>query len=300
MVPLRLLLLAALMVVILPRPLAAASLDGEIRDACVLVTAQVRKAGLGMASATATGFFVAPGLVLTCHHMSRIPTPLGESPTTDYFVDTRSHGRMPAQVVARDARNDLLLLRVAKPAVIEPLPVEPFDLQAGDRVTIIGHFPDCYRISQGSLTHDQVMPGFAMSSAKVRQGYSGGPVLDAGGRVQGILSQKDPWDNAVFAKSDAILALLARVGAKTASAPAELGDPAATRLSASTRADREPAPFDSAQPLPRRNARPTAVGKADSPARKAAAKTTVQARSAGEEEMVVAVPVRRRSSAQTP
>lgn len=294
--PFRLLLVAALIVVGLLSGSANPSLDDTTREACVLVTAQVRKAGFGMASATATGFFVAPGFVLTCHHMSRIPTPLGESPTTDYFVDTRTGHRMPARVVARDARNDLLLLKVSKPANVEPLPVVPFRLRAGDEVTIVGHFPDRYRISHGSVTREQVMPGFAMSSAKVRQGYSGGPVLDHEGRVQGILSQKDPWDNAVFAKSDAILALMQRAGVDRAPVGTPVGAEGGDS-EGDTAAETAAVP-ETAQPLPRRGSARPVRAKDGQPA-KVSASPRVASRAGGaadDDEMVVAVPVRRRAA----
>ncbi len=49
-----------------------------------------------------------------------------------------------------------------------------------------------------------------MGSAKVRSGFSGGPIITEDGKVQGILSQRDDDNNCIFVRSDVILTLLKR------------------------------------------------------------------------------------------
>lgn len=197
---------------------ARAVISDRAREATVMVKAHLDGGdGQPVATATGTGFFVTPRHVLTCDHVTRIPSRAGALRDADRVLVEIDQGRMiEASVLVRDRARDLALLRLPGDASAEmSLKVSPFKLRAGDGMTIVGDFPDAVRVTRGKLRAPSFGDGFAMGDAKVRSGFSGGPVLSADGEVQGILSQRDQDNNSIFVRSDAILAMLRRKGITT-------------------------------------------------------------------------------------
>lgn len=145
-----------------------------------------------------TGFVVAPGYLLTAHHVVRDHTRWLVGP-----VGTTSTGRprwIPAELVKSDAARDLALLKIAEvlPALsLSGQPIVPIGLEA----VAIG-FPQprlqgsSRKITQGIVNgyrnndNTQAEQGFLQISAEVSQGNSGGPVLAADGTVIGMVQRK--------------------------------------------------------------------------------------------------------------
>ena len=173
---------------------------------------------------TATGFFVGPRLVLTCNHVSRVPGFWSSGEARRYRVDLGGGATAPAELVMRDVENDLALLRLddCSDEAWPHLTVGRFNLSAGDEVVVAGNFPRDVRLVRGPLLSASVHESLALAGAKVRVGFSGAPILGPDGSVQGILSQRDAADNAVFVRSDAIRALLRRYEQETGSRVAGL------------------------------------------------------------------------------
>lgn len=194
---------------------ASEPLPSNVKQVCVLVRSAIGTWEEPAGTATGTGFFVAPDLVLTCNHLTQIPMGRGMVPVDNIGVETRKNHLVKARVVRRDTAHDLALLRVNEKLPGEPFRIEKFSMRNGDSVAIVGNFPEALRVTRGELLTRSVMEGFAMSSAKVRSGFSGGPILSADGTVQGILSQRDDDNNSIFVRSDIIIRLLKGFERKT-------------------------------------------------------------------------------------
>jgi hypothetical protein len=203
----RLLLLLCLLC--LPMALCAEGLSSGLESACVYVRADAGATFLGFGgSNTGTGFPVSSDLVVTCDHLTRVPTIYGTAASRRLLVEVEPGRLAGAVVVERDPAHDLALLKVSEPCAGKPVMVGEFGLNRGDEVSIVGSFPDSVRVTRGSVISSCVLDGCAMATAKVRTGFSGGPVIGPDGTVQGMLSQRDDRYNAIFVRSDAILALL--------------------------------------------------------------------------------------------
>jgi hypothetical protein len=191
-------------------PAAAPSpLPANVKRACVLVRAQTDAApGMPLGTATGTGFVVDKDLVLTCDHLTKIPLGYQVAPATSIAVETEPGKMVSAQVVRRDTDHDLALLKLSGTTDAEPFKIEKFCANRGEPVAIVGNFPEKLLVTRGELISKSIMDGFAMSTAKVRSGFSGGPVICSNGMVQGILSQRDDDNNSIFVRSDVILSLL--------------------------------------------------------------------------------------------
>jgi S1-C subfamily serine protease len=122
-------------------------------------------------------------------------------PAQEVFVDFADGNRVPAEVVGTDPFSDVALIKI-DPAGLELTPLElgsSSDLTVGDSVAAIGSpFGERQSLSVGvisaldrdieSLTRFQI--GNAIQTdAAINQGNSGGPLLDARGRVLGINAQ---------------------------------------------------------------------------------------------------------------
>lgn len=187
------------------RSAAPAKSEPSAKDICVLVRGRAGEPGYGpVGTAVGSGFYVAPDLVLTCNHLTRIPLGYDEIPVDAMAIEGAAGRMVEAKVVRRDTAHDLVLLKVEEKSTKEPLCVASSCAREGDALRIIGNFPDAVRVTRGEVISDDVEDGFAMADAKVRSGFSGGPVVDANNRVQGILSQRDDDNNAIYVKADVI------------------------------------------------------------------------------------------------
>lgn len=142
--------------------------------------------GLGVEG---SGWAVAPGLVVTNAHVI--------AGTEDTTVTTQHGVELEATPVYYDPRDDLALLRVG--ADIPTLPISS-QRQAGSDAAVLG-YPENgpyaltaarvgdtqATISQDSYGHGPVDRTIVALGGRVRSGNSGGPLVDADGRVTGIV-----------------------------------------------------------------------------------------------------------------
>jgi S1-C subfamily serine protease len=162
---------------VLDNPVVRAAAPSVVR---VLGTA----CGLGISG---SGWVASPGLVVTAAHVVA-----GERDT--YVVQSASTLRLEAQAIAFDPRNDVAVLRVPGLAA-RPLPLA--DAQAGASVAIVGYplngpldsEPGRVGRTATLLTDDAYGKGPVQRTVtslggEVRHGNSGGPAIDASGRVQ--------------------------------------------------------------------------------------------------------------------
>lgn len=168
-----------------------------------------------------SGWTVAPGVVVTAAHVVA-----GESRTT---VQRGGAGRkLRARVMVYDTRNDVAVL-LAPGLLAEPLPLA--DATDGDPVAILG-FPrngpyaiTAARVGKTATVLAQDSYGSGMTlrlmtslRGKVQHGNSGGPAVDAEGRVQSTIFGSSKTDGtALGVPADVVKAAVARIGAKPVS-----------------------------------------------------------------------------------
>ena len=138
-----------------------------------------------------TGFFISSqGHALTNNHVT------ASCRSITAVLEGRKH---PAQVVRRDERNDLALIRVR---TTSPVPFASFRsapaIRAGDGVVVAG-FPlpsvlqNGLNITQGNVSALAGLGGntaFLQVTAPVQPGNSGGPLLDLAGNIVGVVVSK--------------------------------------------------------------------------------------------------------------
>jgi S1-C subfamily serine protease len=146
--------------------------------------------GGSRAVSSGTGFVVASGRLLTNHHVA--------NGCTEMRVRTSTGTELTARVTAMDQQRDLALLTVQG----DPGPVLSFrsgpEVRRGEGVVTYG-FPLAGLLSSGpTLTTGEVSALGGMRdnqtqfqiSAPVQPGNSGGPLLDLGGNVMGVVVSK--------------------------------------------------------------------------------------------------------------
>ena len=186
-----------------------------------VVRVEGRACGLNVGG---TGWTVAPGVVVTAAHVVA-----GETKTT---VQRGGTGRkLRARVLVYDTRNDVAIL-VAPGLLAKPLPLA--DATNGDPVAILG-FPKngpfkavAARTGKTAtvLAQDSYGKGLTLRlmtslRGKVDHGTSGGPAVDAEGRVQSTVFGASKTDGTTLGvPADVVKAALARVGTK----PVATGD----------------------------------------------------------------------------
>jgi S1-C subfamily serine protease len=149
-------------------------------------------ASTGRTLSTGTGFVVAQGRALTNHHVI-------EDCRGGVRLRTATGQEMTARVLASDRQRDLALLEVP-PQAGPPLAFrrEGAPVRRGEGVVTYG-FPLAGILSSGpTLTTGEVsaLAGLADNqrqfqiSAPVQPGNSGGPLLDMGGNVVGVIVSK--------------------------------------------------------------------------------------------------------------
>ncbi len=128
---------------------------------------------------------VAPGRLLTSAHLLPDGVAVVEARRGDGV------GRAPARVLARSAVMDLAVLAVPE-GVFEPVPVARQAPVAGQRLWALGAPSAGPAMAVGVVTRPSaVMPGRGEGfTARIGalMGYSGGPALDAEGRLQGLVT----------------------------------------------------------------------------------------------------------------
>jgi len=140
--------------------------------------------GLGISG---SGWVAGPGLVVTAAHVVA-----GERKT--YVVQSESRILLPAQAVAFDSKNDVAVLSVPK---LTSTPLRFADPRANDSVAIVGYplngpldaepgriGPTASVLTDDAYGHGPVQRTITSLAGEIRHGNSGGPAIDAEGRVE--------------------------------------------------------------------------------------------------------------------
>jgi S1-C subfamily serine protease len=152
-----------------------------LRGAAAMAVAPGSPAARPAATRSGSGFVVSATQVVTNAHV------------VNGCAGVEIAGRGPARLGPVDAAADLALIEVGPQAEWLPLSTEP--LRLGEPLVVVG-FPlpgllaQGHQVTTGSVTAQAGVRGdsrvFQMS-APVQSGNSGGPVLDASGRVVGVV-----------------------------------------------------------------------------------------------------------------
>jgi S1-C subfamily serine protease len=150
-----------------------------------------------------SGFVVSrSGYILTnAHVVTNAPSsPVRSAPRV--FVEFEDGDRAPARIIGWDVYSDVGLLKIEPSAhPLAPLPLgDSARVLVGEPVAVIGSpfgnqtslsvgIVSATRRSISGLTSDYQLPGVIQTDAAVNRGNSGGPLLDAAGRVIGINAQ---------------------------------------------------------------------------------------------------------------
>ncbi len=140
------------------------------------------------AGSVGTGFFVAPGVVLTNKHV------VGGSSSVRVRFHNGHTSLASVTTTAGDA--DLALIRISSPPMPQPLLVlgSVNGLQAGSEVLAIGSALGLFQstVTRGIVSAVRSAGGlmFIQTDAAINPGNSGGPLVDKYGRVIGITTSK--------------------------------------------------------------------------------------------------------------
>ena len=159
----------------------------------------------GGTAAQGSGFVVgSDGTILTTAH---VITHAGEtagavSPATSVYVEFPDHDRVPAKIVGWDVFDDVGVVRVDPQAhaltslplgrsssVVVGEPVAAIGSPLGDLDSLAIGVVSAVHRSLAALTADFALNDAIQTDAPIAHGSSGGPLLDAGGRVIGITAQ---------------------------------------------------------------------------------------------------------------
>jgi S1-C subfamily serine protease len=120
---------------------------------------------------------------------------------SDLLVSFSDGTTAPARLVGQDPGDDLAVIQVSRPAdQLHPLTLgDSAAVQVGEPVVAIGNpFDLPNSVTSGIVSalgrsrpapNGRAMPGLLQTDAPVNPGDSGGPLLDANGRVIGVLAQ---------------------------------------------------------------------------------------------------------------
>jgi serine protease Do len=138
-------------------------------------------------SGTGSGFVISPdGYIVTNHHVVENAEKVSVA-----FEDGKE---LPAEVVGRDSKTDLALLKVAPEKDLKAAPLGDSDgVRVGDWVMAIGNpFGLDHTVTVGILSargrniNAGPYDDFLQTDASINPGNSGGPLIDLEGRVIGI------------------------------------------------------------------------------------------------------------------
>jgi S1-C subfamily serine protease len=170
------------------------------RESAGVVTVITRGRGLG--SGVGSGFVIDDnGEVATNAHVVTSGEGPDIRPADEVYVRFQDRNQVPARIVGFDPFSDVALLKVDPAGLtLRPLPLgSTRDLVVGSPVAAIGSpFGEEQSLSVGVISaldrSIESLTGFAttgaiQTDAAINQGNSGGPLLDARGRVLGINAQ---------------------------------------------------------------------------------------------------------------
>ncbi|MCF8062281.1 MAG: DegQ family serine endoprotease [Deltaproteobacteria bacterium] len=142
-----------------------------------------------------SGFIIdREGFILTNNHVV--------ANTEEIKVTLSNEAEYPAEIVGRDSKTDLALIRIEPDESLNPLPLGDSDtLKVGDWVVAIGSpFGLGNTVTAGIISAKYRRLGqgayddFIQTDASINPGNSGGPLLDTSGKVVGI-------NTAIFSRS---------------------------------------------------------------------------------------------------
>ena len=149
-----------------------------------------------------SGFVISgDGEVLTNAHVVTTGTGSRIRPSSQVYVKFADGNQVPAKIVGFDPNADVALLRISPAGLtLRPLPLgSTANLRVGAPVAAIGSpFGEEQSLSVGVVSATQrsidsltgfKIEGAIQTDAAINHGNSGGPLLDASGRVLGINSQ---------------------------------------------------------------------------------------------------------------
>jgi S1-C subfamily serine protease len=163
-------------------PCSGATIEEIAERSMPSVVEIVRYDNKGVATGQASGFFISPQTIITNQHV------IDGAYSAEVFTDETCYDRVT--VLNADEDMDLAILRVdAKGAI--PLRINPHaKLKPGQRVITIGHPLGLEKsLSDGLISSVQTFDGVQLVqiTAPISHGSSGSPVLDAEGRVIGVV-----------------------------------------------------------------------------------------------------------------
>ena len=151
------------------------------------------------------------GLCLTNAHVVRDSNGTGR-------VQFPIHGSFRCRVVSSDRRNDLAALLINEPSGVEPVEIRDSAPSRGEVLTAAGYGPGGmqFRASRGVYRQDHGPGEWFSIATGVRSGDSGGPILDAQGRLCGILWGSDHATSTMAVRLTCIKRFLQQVGNRIA------------------------------------------------------------------------------------
>jgi S1-C subfamily serine protease len=174
------------------------------REAPGVVTVISYFAGAGASRALGSGFVIdGKGEVATNAHVVLQGEGRSNAKAREVYVQFADGNQVRARIVGTDPDADAALLRVGGGVTLRPLPLgSSARLRVGEPVVAMGSpFGERQSLSVGvisgldrtieSLTRFQIS-GAIQTDAAINRGISGGPLLDARGRVVGINAQTSP------------------------------------------------------------------------------------------------------------
>ncbi len=184
--------------------------------------------GVSLGSGVLVDMNQSQGLVLTNWHVIR-------DTRSAVLVQFPDGFQSAGTVIRHDEAWDLAALVIWKPQVT-PIPLADQPPQIGELLTIAGFGRGAYRAETGPCT-EYLSPGtgyakeFVELSATARQGDSGGPILNADGKLAGVLFGQSNG-RTIGSCSTRVKEFLASVGSRGFTPPS--GDIAATAMGRST------------------------------------------------------------------
>jgi putative serine protease PepD len=181
-------------------PIDVAAVANAVGASVVAIQRSVESGPL-VGEATGTGLIITPdGEILTNAHV------VGDADTVNVRLPGESEPRV-GSVTARDAPNDVALVRIDVDGLTTATFAEPNDVLLGDEVIAVGYALDLDgdpSVTRGIVsalnrtleTEVGVLNGLIQTDAAISSGNSGGPLVNAAGHVVGI--------NTAVAEGDAI------------------------------------------------------------------------------------------------
>jgi hypothetical protein len=185
------------------------SIPAKKLDEMKAATVYVKVDG-GQWAATGSGFLIRAdeetGMIVTNHHV--IDTPRGRAPgkiSLVFWSGTKKERVLPAEIVGTDADRDLAILKVSskelpkaldlsqKPELHETMTVYTFGFPLGDLLSLTKGNP-AMTIGKGTVSSiredEQGKVKAVQLDCELNPGNSGGPVIDAEGRLIGVAVAK--------------------------------------------------------------------------------------------------------------